>query len=61
MAKHHIELETNEANQVLNILALRPFNEVAPLIQKISQQLQGAPPPPNGGGAIGKEQQAPNG
>lgn len=51
MAKHHIELETNEAQQVLNILGTRPFNEVAPLIQRIASQLQAVPPPPADGAA----------
>lgn len=48
MATHHITLETNEAQQVLNILGARPFNEVAPLIQRIAAQLQPAAPPGNG-------------
>ena len=60
MAKHHIELETNEAQQVLNILGTRPFNEVAPLIQRIAQQLQPAAPPP-ANGAEQPQPQAGNG
>lgn len=51
MATHHITLETNDVQQVLNILGTRPFNEVAPLIQKIAAQLQAAPPPPADGAA----------
>ena len=48
MATHHITLETNEVQQVLNILGTRPFNEVAPLIQKLAGQLQAPAPPTNG-------------
>ena len=49
MAYHHLVLDTNQVQQVLNILGTRPFNEVAPLIQKIAAQLQPAAPPPGNG------------
>ena len=59
MAKHRIELETNEVNQLLAVLGTRPINEALPLFSKISQQLQAVPPPPANGEA--KQEPAPNG
>jgi hypothetical protein len=38
-----LELEVNEVNFLLELLSNAPYRQVAPLIQKIAQQL---PPPP---------------
>ena len=60
MAEITLKLEHTDVERMLNFLAAAPYREVAPLIQKIAQQLQPAAPPPGNGDAR-PDAQAPNG
>ena len=43
-----VELEAEEWSRVLNAMSNAPYREIAPLIGKMSQQLQQSAPPGNG-------------
>lgn len=46
----HWNLTTQQADQILNILAQRPFAEVNSLIQELMRQAQAGVPPPQSNG-----------
>lgn len=48
MAKFIVELEHTDWQVVLNFLSAAPFRDVAPVINKITQQLSAPPPAGNG-------------
>ena len=49
MAKFRIELEHTDWQQILDLVSQAPYRNVAPLIGKISEQLQAGPLPQTDG------------
>lgn len=62
MAEITLKLEHTDVEKILNWITTvpLPYREVAPLIQKIAQQLQPAAPPPPADGAAQPEKPAVN-